>query len=382
MAKSFDVKSLATMDIKDISKLFQKKKEAEPVVVSKAKKASSKPVVSFDFGNESIKVVVGRAVKDEVKVTRIFQIPLRKGMIQDGVILDANKLKSVIIPALSQNKVSIKDVVCCINSTQVITREIFIPVVTADEIETVARYEIQQFLPIDLANYLVQYIILGEEVVHGDQKLKLNVIVFPEKMARSYYELFQEIGLKPYMLDVSFNAVGKLAQFEQLKQQEATVAYIDMGAQSVDVNVYSQQNIQFTRMIKTGGSVIDKNLCDIPNMLPKSAVALKIERADLTKAETTDMHDRIIKYSVDEMLVELDRVLQFYNNKHADNSISKLYIYGGTSHIKGMAQYMENRFNLPVSLLETLDSVDVPPVLKKDLMLGDYTNALGAIIRY
>ena len=377
--KKFDFKELAQMDIKD---LFKKKAPAK--VKEKKSKPMLKPVVSFDFGSESIKVVEGRYIREQLQVTNCFSVTTPQGAIEDGRIVNVSLLVTALSKALNDHGVKAKDAIGCLNSTQIINRELLIPVVAPDEMETVVRYEIQQFLPINLSDYLIQYVILGEVEVMGEKRLKLNVITFPEKMARSYYDLLKELGFKPYALDVSYNAISKLATYSDLLEQvttaEGTVAFVDMGAQSIDLNIFTDENIQFTRLIKSGGAIIDEKLNQLPDMSIKSAVSLKQE-ADLREIGSSNLVQRAIILSIDEMLYELERVLQFYRNKVVGNTIDHVYLLGGLSHLKGLENYMENRLNTPVSKLKDISLTDVNQALTPDV-LGDYANALGAMIRF
>ncbi|CUM76756.1 type IV pilus assembly protein PilM [Turicibacter sanguinis] len=377
--KKFDFKELAQMDIKD---LFKKKTPAK--VKEKKSKPMLKPVVSFDFGSESIKVVEGRYIREQLQVTNCFSVTTPQGAIEDGRIVNVSLLVTALSKALSDHGVKAKDAIGCLNSTQIINRELLIPVVASDEMETVVRYEIQQFLPINLSDYLIQYVILSEVEVMGEKRLKLNVITFPEKMARSYYDLLKELGFKPYALDVSYNAISKLATYSDLLEQvttaEGTVAFVDMGAQSIDLNIFTDENIQFTRLIKSGGAIIDEKLNQLPDMSIKSAVSLKQE-ADLREIGSSNLVQRAIILSIDEMLYELERVLQFYRNKAVGNTIDHVYLLGGLSHLKGLETYMENRLNTPVSKLKDISLTDVNQALTPDV-LGDYANALGAMIRF
>ncbi|MDB8552494.1 type IV pilus assembly protein PilM [Turicibacter sanguinis] len=377
--KKFDFKELAQMDIKD---LFKKKASAK--VKEKKSKPMLKPVVSFDFGSESIKVVEGRYIREQLQVTNCFSVETPLGAIEDGRIVNVSLLVTALSKELSDHGVKAKDAIGCLNSTQIINRELLIPVVAPDEMETVVRYEIQQFLPINLSDYLIQYVILGEVEVMGEKRLKLNVITFPEKMARSYYDLLKELGFKPYALDVSYNAISKLATYSDLLEQvttaEGTVAFVDMGAQSIDLNIFTDENIQFTRLIKSGGAIIDEKLNQLPDMSIKSAVSLKQE-ADLREIGSSHLVQRAIILSIDEMLYELERVLQFYRNKAVGNTIDHVYLLGGLSHLKGLETYMANRLNTPVSKLKDISLTDVNQALTLDV-LGDYANALGAMIRF
>lgn len=379
--KKLDFKALAQMDVKDV---FKKKSLREAKVKVKKAKPMQKPVVSFDFGSESIKVVEGRYVREQLQVMRCFSVPTPAGAIEDGRIVHGSLLVTALSKVLSDEGVKAKNAIGCLNSTQIINRELLIPIVAPEEMETVVRYEIQQFLPINLSDYLIQYVILGETEVLGEKRLKLNVITFPEKMARSYYDLLKELGLKPYALDVSYNAISKLAIHQHLLEQvttsEGTVAFVDMGAQSIDLNIFTDGNIQFTRLIKSGGAMIDEKFNQLPELSIKSAVSFK-QQADLSEEDQGNLSLRIIKLSMDEMLYELERVLQFYRNKSVGNQIDHLFVLGGLSHLKGLESYMESRLHVSVSKIKAIDVMDSNERLN-DEVIGDYANALGAMIRF
>lgn len=370
--KKFDLKAILNADL---SELFKKKPSSSAKQVKKAKPIS-KPVLSFDFGSESIKVIEGRYVNGQLKISNCFSIE-HEGLIEDGRMVDAKLLSQLIKDQLQQRKIKTKNAICTLNSTQIINRELFVPIVEADELDTVVRYEIQQFLPINLVDYLIQYVILDEVEMNNQKRLKLNVVTFPEKMAKSYYELLKEVGLKPYALDVSYNALSKLANHSKLLEEvtdvEGTVAFVDMGAQSIDLNIFTNGNVQFTRLIKSGGVIIDERLNQLPDMSIKSAASLN--NADLAGNEIIS---QILRVSVDEMMYELERVLQFYRNKSVGNKIDHLFILGGCSNLKNLEAYMSEKLSIRTTQIKNLNHVELPDNLTE---VHEYTTAIGAMIR-
>lgn len=372
--KTFDLKSILTMDINDLFK----KKVGSSAKQSKVKKTKSmmKPVISFDFGSESIKVVEGRYFNGQLKVTTYFTVPAQ-GVLEDGRIVNEKLLIKNLETALKEHKVKAKYAICTLNSTQIINRELFVPVVEEDELDTVVRFEIQQFLPINLSDYLIQYVILDQVEVNGEPRLKLNVVTFPEKLAATYYKVLKEVGLKPHALDVTYNSLGKLANYSKLLNEvtdaKGAVAFVDMGVQSIDLNIFTNENVQFTRLIKSGGMTINERLNQLPDMSIKSAASL--EQADLNSDEVIS---RILRLSVDEMMYELERVLQFYRNKSIGNKIDHVFILGGCSNINSLETYMSEKLSIPTSQLKRLNNVDFSD---SSIQVHEYANAIGAMIR-
>lgn len=153
-----------------------------------------------------------------------------------------------------------------------------------------------------------------------------------------------------------------------------------MGATSINVSIFKDGKLDFTRMIRAGGDDIDYALSQSLNISLKSAEAMKIRDVNILKSEGLEKREFIIKSSVNDILDELDRILRFYNNK-SEIKLGKIYIYGGISNLKGLNIYMEEKFNIPVIKFEEVKSLDYRSVENIDDNIHQYLNAIGAIIR-
>lgn len=394
--KKFDLsklKEISSMDVKDIGKLFKKDKsedvnssyEVNKVEKKGRLKEKSRPVLSIDLGTNFIKVAEGKYQKDKLSLNKVVQIPTPEGCIADGKIINAQAIIDVLSFLIKENSIRAKDVIFTTNSSSIINRDILIPVVQEEEMETVIRYEIQQYLPINLDDYIIQFIVLDEIVDDTGAKLKINVTSFPERMANTYYNVVNALELNPYVLDVTYNSINKLANYSKYTSNNGqiiggTVAFVDMGATSINVAIFKNGKLDFTRMIKSGGDNIDYALSQSLNMSIKSTESLKIKDGDLLRNSEEDILNLTIRKSVDDILEELERILQFYSNK-SNATIDKIYIYGGTSNLKNIELYIKNKLNISVDNIEDIPNIDIT---SKDLInenLGQYLNAISAIIR-
>lgn len=394
--KKFDLsklKEISSMDVKDIGKLFKKDKSEDinsSYEVNKAEKKGrlkekSRPVLSIDLGTNFIKVAEGKYQKDKLSLNKVVQIPTPEGCIADGKIINVQAVIDVLSFLIKENSIRAKDVIFTTNSSSIINRDILIPVVQEEEMETVIRYEIQQYLPINLDDYIIQFIVLDEIVDDTGAKLKINVTSFPERMANTYYNVVNALELNPYALDVTYNSINKLANYSKYTSNNGqiiggTVAFVDMGATSINVAIFKNGKLDFTRMIKSGGDNIDYALSQSLNMSIKSTESLKIKDGDLLRNSEEDILNLTIRKSVDDILEELERILQFYSNK-SNATIDKIYIYGGTSNLKNIELYIKNKLNISVDNIEDIPNIDIT---SKDLInenLGQYLNAISAIIR-
>ena len=395
-SKKFDLsklKEISSMDIKDIGKIFKKEKsenlnssyEGNKTEKKSKSKERSKAVLSIDLGTNSIKLVEGKFQKNRLSLNKVIQIPTPEGCIADGKVMNLQGVIDVLDFIINENGIKAKDVIFTTNSSSIINRDILIPLVQEEEMETVIRYEIQQYLPINLDDYIIQFIVLDEIVDDVGAKLKINVTSFPERMAFAYYSVVNSLELNPYALDVTYNSVNKIANYAEYASNNGqvmggTVAFVDMGATSINVAIFNGK-LDFTRMIKSGGDNIDYALSQSLNMSIKSTESIKINEGNLLNDDDKDISNVTIKKAVDEILEDLERILQFYSNK-SNTSIDKIYIYGGLSNLNNINLYMKNKLAIEVVKVDKIGNIDIT---SKDLInenFGQYLNAIGAIIRF
>ncbi|EKQ51193.1 MULTISPECIES: pilus assembly protein PilM [unclassified Clostridium] len=376
--KSIDFKALANMDLGTLKvKLSKNLKKINKLGTPEKRRR----VVAFDIGSSMIKIVEGMYYKKELVIYKYVSIPTPKDAIMDGEIKKEEELYDKLSQALKQSGIKAKDAICTTNSTLIINREILIPKVEAEEMDTVVRYEIQQYLPINLEDYILQVTSLGEEKVNGNARLNVRVTAYPEKIARGYYNLLQKLYLKPYALDVNYNAVNKFinytginSEFEH-KSKEA-VAFIDIGASFIDVNIYKDGQLDFTRIIKDGGNNIDEILLE---QIGDPSEVTSFKQKNLNLREELEPINMQVKYVIDDWMDKIEKIIQFYKNRNMGNEVNKIIIFGGSSKIRGMEEYMTEKLGIKTKINEI---TKIAFKSKDDgHPIDDFINVIGSVIR-
>lgn len=348
------LKQIGNMDIKELVKIASKKQ-----VKFKKKDKIPKSVVTLDIGEKYIKIVSGKFLKDKLIIDDCIEAETPKNSIIDGKISNKYMLKEALANIIDEAGLSGKSAVVTTNSSQIINREVIIPKVEESELETVIRYEIQKYLPINLNNYEIQYIFKEIIINDNNENWVLSVIAFPKNIVKEYYDFLEEINLNPYALDITYNSIRKIYNHSFKKDMQGTVAFIDMGVESTNVSIFKEGKIDFTRIIKNG----------------KSGIGLlesyyRVERK---------------KLYIDELTKELERVFKYYSNKNVGNKIERILIYGGISNVKDLKEYLENQLNINVEKISDINNVEFIGKRSKDVMKNKielYLNAIGAVIRY
>ena len=369
--RKIDFKKLLKTNIKDL-KIGKLKKIKKKKVNIKQKKIK---VISFDIGSYFIKAVVGTYYKDNLTIENYYKIktPIKKEKIL------ANKLKSF----LKENNIKVKYGTCTTNSSLIINREVIIPKVEEDELETVVRYEIQQYLPINLDDYIIQVKIINE--IFSDEGIKLNIraIAYPNKLAIKYYNLLKEIDLKPHVLDVNYNSVNKFINYigfiDLAYKKQNVICMIDLGYGSINVNIYKNGQIDFTRIIKSGAKDMETLLSDNDDFHVHIKEA-KLENDNFICIGINEYLANEVKEIIDEWLEKIEKIINYYNNKNLNNKIDCIYIFGGASNINGFEKYFSDKLGINTNKVtnmnkSTFNSHD------DGNYIDEYINAIGALIR-
>lgn len=380
-----NLKDLLNMDIKTLGKNKTNNKKKSSYF---SKKSTVKKLVSLDIGSHSVKAVAGEKTKDKIMVYKAFSFAIPEGIVADGKVLNHLEITRLIKENLALNNIKISDTVCTTNSTSIINRDIVVPKGEESEMDAIINFSIQQYLHINMNDYTIQYDILGEVESEGAQKYKALVITYPNAMSKEYFNLIKECSLEPYALDVAFNSVKKLYNNTQylndnFLDKEATTAFVDIGANTINVHIYKNGNLEFTRVIKSGGSDLDGSISRKYGLTFKEAEERKIKYSDLDSyGESEGVHEfnEFLKEELQQWVVEIQRIVQFYKNKNVGNRIDNIYIFGGSSNIKGIDRFLREQLSIPVETINTIENI----VAQDGKVFEDiniYLNALGALIR-
>lgn len=383
MPGKVDITKLKKKGSSGVSSLKDKVASGKATYLGKGKNEKPRNVVAFEIGSKHIKIVEGKYSKDKLSIYKMGQVETPMASIEDGAIIDERALVNTLQVAINQLGIKSKDAVVTSNSSSIIDREIIIPAVDESEMESVIKYEIQQYLPINLDEYIVEYVVIDKLVDSEGPKLKVNVISYPKDIVNGYYKLIKSLGLNPYVLDVTYNSLKKIVNHTGMIKnggQTGTVAFVDMGATSINVTIFKRGQLDFTRIIKSGGETIDQALSSRLDMSIKSTESMKMDKGNLLDIQEDDEINVIIKETVDEMIGELEQILQFASNKNGEN-VDEVVIYGGASKLRGLDVYMQRKLLKSIKRVFTLERIDISTSAMPKEPIGEYLNAIGAVIR-
>ncbi len=346
-------------------------------------------VLSIDIGSKNIKIVVGKQTKNNVLVEKAMIIETPPNSYKDGSIWSIEDLKSVITKYVQSENIKTKKTICTVQSTSIINREITVPVAKKEEeMNTMVRFEIEQYLPIMFDDYVIEYKILETFMEENIKKGRIIVAALPKTIVEDYLKLIKELNLIPVALDMNSNAVSKLCESkvtinDENSSLDKTVAVIDIGHNHMNLNMISNGVLEFSRVIPVGSNEIDTNIANMLNLSLEEAEKRKIENSNLNNNNSLislEMLNDVVKDSVNNWIQEIRRLFRYYENIKRENRIEEIYLYGGGSEIKGLEDHFKKELNIEVVKIEKMSNIKLGKEAQ-DIKLNQYLNCIGSIIR-
>ena len=360
----------------------------------KKKKPSSETLISLDFGTREIKGVYGKVQGKKLRISGFFTEPVNEEWYKNGSIRNEQAGLSALQRLLSSKGISTKNVVCTIEGTNIVKREMVVPKLSKEDMDALLQYEMGQYLPINPSEYIMQYIEMEHFIEDNVEKLRLLVIVIPKVAVEGILGLIHKAKLNPYALDVHFNSMRKLIGFNEGKINEdsvsdKTVALIDIGSSNTDIIVLKEGEFQFNVLLEVGYSDFEKTVgseLEIKGheLSSKTDELLKRlpEYSDIGIGEPQDKDGylfRLLQSRMEAYISEIERSLKYYTTQASTNRVHKIYIYGGGSVEHGLASLVEKQLEIPTDYLKSMDCIETGAGAER--YIAKFWNAIGALIR-
>lgn len=363
--------------------------------------------LTIDIGFRYIKIAQVRQKKtkekDELMIINYGIGTTPKGCIKNGAIKDKERVRKEIQTVIRDNNMTAKSAKIVISGTNIITRIIMVDKVAESELNNKIWDEINACLPINLDEHKVDFKVLGS-VKNGDKEsVKVFVTAVAKRIINSYIELLNEVNLKALSVDIPANSVSKFfkknvtntetddwakKQKNSRRPLTDTIAVIDLGSETTIVNVLKDKVPEFNRVTLLGSSNIDQAIFNALNLEKDFEEWAERYKKMYGLVSINDLNNELewqcsnaAKEVMNEVLRNIRMCFDFYKSRCAGDDISKIYLIGGGSQMKGLKEYFEEHLEAPTYPINQLkiDGIEFAATLDTG-KVSYLINALGAAL--
>jgi len=236
--------------------------------------------------------------------------------------------------------------------------------------------------------------IIGDVVEEGQKKMETILVASKKDAVQGKLEIFNDLNLRTVLIDLDVFAIQNAFEYHSVNSEnpaQETILIINIGANVTNMAIMENNISRVVRDVFISGNsftkAIMRNLgCDF-----KSAEELKSRYSLLVTAEEKEktlsenqkealqVSSAITPVSKD-LLVEVQRSIDFYISQNPERVINKVLLCGGSSSLKNLDKYLRQELKVPVEIFNPvkylLESGGVPDNLAPQL-----TVAIGLAMR-
>ena len=315
----------------------------------------SKGVVGLDVGSSSIKLVELKERKaGEFSLVRVGVEPLSPEAIVDGSIMDSSLVVDAIQKLAQETGAKSTSFATSVSGHSVIIKKIQVPAMPAAELEESIHWEAEQYIPFDINDVRLDYVVLSEGDI-GDESMEVLLVAVKRDKVNDYVSVISQSGKNPAIVDLDAFAMQNAYEANYDIDPGKVVALVNMGAGVTNINILAHGATVFWRDISFGGNQFTEALQREFNLSFDQAEQVKrgqdVEGCSAAEART------VLDAVSAEMASEIQKTFDFFAATAAEDSVDELVVSGGCAQTANLVSVLQERFGVPTELLNPLKRV-------------------------
>lgn len=316
-----------------------------------------KSVAGLDVGSSAIKIVELDGKMNSLSLVSLGFENLPDDTIIDGQIMEMNVVSDVIQNICANHKINTNQVVTGVSGHSVIIKNIVLPPMSKEELEESIDWHAEEHIPYDLADVSLDYQITDE----NSEATSVLIAACKRERIDNIKQAIQLSGRQPVVIDVDTFALQNCYEVNYQPDESQIVTLLNIGASTMNVNIVQGTRSLFTRDITVGGS-------QFTDVLQRS-LGISFQQAEAVKRGVMDGTDGVEEKSIEPLIndvteivaLEIQKTFDFYRATTEDTEIAmqKILISGGGSKLKGLAEDLSKRLELPVEVLDPFRQIKV-----------------------
>lgn len=314
----------------------------------------SQPWVGLDVGTFSVKIV---AIQTGVAGTRYWSA-------ESGITPEEDPerksppeaIARAIVACLNEvelNPRGVGGVSTGISGSDVIVKQIALPIVDDLEIANAIRFEARKHLPFDPTSMVLDYQVLGRSA--QDHQTDLLLAAVSRDHLDRHLAPLKMLGMEPNIVDATSLALTN-AVANAGGGGDDTRVLLDIGAAASHLLIYKRNQPFFARRFDFGGRTLTRAIAANLQIPFAEAEKRKLALAKTAPGPTAEWDSPEWRALADslrrDLAEEMVRSIAFYRTQAHFPDLPKLYLSGGTARFPGIAKRLGETLGVVVEVLD------------------------------
>lgn len=334
------------------------------------------------------------------RILHCFCIPVPQGSVEDGQLRDTKSLAGILKKELAERGIRTKKVFFVVGSTRIANREVRIPLVKKNRIQSIIEANATDYFPIDISKYVLSYSIID---IEGEQKpsrkkgreqeseaedtekqpaqYHLMVYAAPRSISMAYGEFAENAGLTMtginYTGDSIYHSVkGAFSRgvhmLMKIELDFTSITIIRDGELALQRNInYGMDSaVEAVRAFPVFGDRLDADEA-LEILFEKKCFydALDVNESEEYQkdSQSTDEEGRQLaeaKAEVTEslryMIGNISRIMDYYISRNPGTVFDSIYCCGIGGQIRGVMALLSHELGQEVHRIRKLENYQLP----------------------
>ena len=283
------------------------------------------------------------------------QVGLPPGSLVDGEIRDISAVTESIVKLWKNGQFSSNSVIVGIAGLRAITREIDLPFVPDDEVDSAVRFQSEEVIPFPPDQTILSSQVLADYTSsEGDKMRRVLVAAAHVDLVNAVIDAVEKAGLTVEGVDLISSALVRAVGGQEASEQPEAI--VSVGAGLTVVVVHQQGRPQFVRTIGSGGNATTAAVSAALDLPISDAEGVK-RRIGESSAQI-QAAERAAQSSMTELVGEIRNSIQYFASLPGRLPVSRVLVTGGGSELFGLLPMLEAQVRLPVLTVSPLTRLD------------------------
>jgi type IV pilus assembly protein PilM len=298
-----------------------------------------------------MKLIELREKKGEYWLQRLGVEPLSPEAIVDGSIMDSSLVVDAIHRLNEATGTRLQEYATSLSGHSVIIKKISVPAMAPDELAEQIRWEAEQYIPFDINDVRLDYVVL-EEAEPGNENMSVLLVAVKRDKVNDYVSVISQAGKTPTLVDVDAFAVQNAYEVNYEVDPTKVVALVNIGASVTNINILVRGQTSFWRDISAGGNQFSEALQREFNLSFEQAERLKRGQA-VDRYQPADAR-AVLDGVSEELAGEIQKTFDFFAATSSEGPVDEIVLSGGCSLTPNLQQVLRERFGVPTEMMDPL----------------------------
>lgn len=219
--------------------------------------------ISIEIEDKCIKILVVENYFGNKKIKLLKEIQCDY-ISDENIITNIGTVSELIKHEINNIKLPFKQISYTFQNSNIINRNIdIVSTKYKEDINGLIKYELNQYIPINLEKYVLKYRVLEENI----KSIKVQAILMPKSIVQNYKELSKCLKVIPKRLDVNFNILQNLINKEIILLDNKENVILDVKNNITNVNRINRKSVVSSHTVQNDTLVsFIKNIDNINNI--------------------------------------------------------------------------------------------------------------------